>query len=266
MPAKTEKLIGCDLEFAVKDRESHKFVPAGVLDCKGVKGSPEPYEYGGVEIDCCALEITPNPAHTEDQFVQNIVAMTDLIKKKYDKHDFVCVPSCRFDEMILNIIPQAKEFGCSPDFNAWTMKRNPKPEPPEGLRSFGGHIHLSGATRTTVKALDLIVGMWSVIMDPDRDRRKLYGRAGAYRPKKYGIEYRVLSNFWCDRAHLIREAYRYTRMASRLTPTEIYDNVNRYGGPDEIQDVINTSDVYRARLIHEGVKNFYYKKLNNETR
>ena len=47
-----------------------------------------------------------------------------------------------------------------------------------------------------MKQLDWYLGAWSLKMDPDPTRRLLYGKAGACRYKPYGVEYRVLSNFW----------------------------------------------------------------------
>ena len=37
-----------------------------------------------------------------------------------------------------------------------------------------------------VKLLDIFLGIPSVIIDPDKKRRKLYGKAGAFRLTKYG--------------------------------------------------------------------------------
>ena len=44
-------------------------------------------------------------------------------------------------------------------------------------------------------------------------RKKLYGKAGAYRPKPYGLEYRSLSNFWVFDDKLIRWVWRNTERA-----------------------------------------------------
>lgn len=97
--------------------------------------------------------------------------------------------------------PQAQEFGCEPDFDAWTKSMNIKPEATDGnFRTCGGHIHVGGVEHldpfAVIRAMDLFLGVPSVFLDTDKDRRQLYGKAGAFRPKDYGVEYRTLSNFW----------------------------------------------------------------------
>ena len=47
-----------------------------------------------------------------------------------------------------------------------------------------------------ILAMDVFLGCPSIEKDSDTLRRKLYGKPGAFRPKKYGVEYRTLSNFW----------------------------------------------------------------------
>jgi hypothetical protein len=126
--------------------------------------------------------------------------------------DLVCTPSMFFPPESLQS-RQAQVFGCEPDFNAWEMcENNVDRSDPEiaNLRTAGGHIHVSflenGATPSLeagirlVKVLDVTLGLPSILRDPDSTRRLLYGKAGAFRPKPYGIEYRTLSNFWAGDA------------------------------------------------------------------
>ena len=98
---------------------------------------------------------------------------------------------------------QAQQFGCEPDFNAYLRCANTPPEPSSALRTAGGHIHVGypnagdvGQVEDIVRAMDLFLGLPSVIMDQDDRRKTMYGKAGAFRFKDYGLEYRTLSNFW----------------------------------------------------------------------
>lgn len=49
-----------------------------------------------------------------------------------------------------------------------------------------------------IKMFDAYIGLVSVLLDNDtqKNRRKIYGKAGDYREKPYGLEYRTLSNFY----------------------------------------------------------------------
>jgi hypothetical protein len=101
--------------------------------------------------------------------------------------------------------PLSHIFGCEPDFNAWTNKENLPPIVPKpGMRSAGGHIHVETALPKleVIKAMDVTIGLASIFMDKGKDRRKFYGKPGAFRPKIYGVEYRVPSNFW-----IFKDAY-----------------------------------------------------------
>jgi hypothetical protein len=103
--------------------------------------------------------------------------------------------------------PLAHIFGCEPDFDAWENKENYKPEPPHpNMRSAGGHVHIETKEEplSVIRKMDLFLGVPSVLMDTGEDRKKLYGKAGAHRVKSYGVEYRVLSNFWIFEPRLIK--------------------------------------------------------------
>ena len=72
--------------------------------------------------------------------------------------------------------------------------------------------------------------------DYDEERRKLYGKAGSFRPKKYGVEIRSPSNFWAETDLLIKWAY-YNACLSVI---------NRHVKYDSPEDIINNNDRYRA--------------------
>jgi hypothetical protein len=50
-------------------------------------------------------------------------------------------------------------------------------------------------------------------MDDGEMRKQLYGKAGAFRAKPYGVEYRTLSNFWIFNDNLIRWVWNNTQRA-----------------------------------------------------
>ena len=120
--------------------------------------------------------------------------------------------------------PDALLFGCEPDYNSWKRDVNPKPcATDSNLRSAGAHIHFGYENPTEetsiniVKAMDLHLGVVSVLLDKDTLRRQLYGKSGAYRLKEYGGEYRTLSNFWIKSSKLIKWAYKETKKSIDMT-------------------------------------------------
>lgn len=108
------------------------------------------------------------------------------------------------------------------DYNAWLQCTNPRPDADGNTRTTAGHIHLGAIelkdqslVEQTVKVLDLFLGVPSVLIDPERERRKLYGKAGCFRfGKSYvGLEYRSLSNFWLKSEELMGWVYDNTKLA-----------------------------------------------------
>lgn len=152
--------------------------------------------------DNVAGEFNVPPVDTVEMFNHTIAEGLKIMSSIANKNG--CGISTRashsFDTKELDC-PAALEFGCEPDFNAWTFNENLRPDAVDSnLRSCGGHVHVGGISELdpirVVRALDLFLGVPSVILDPDMERRKLYGKAGAFRYKDYGVEYRTLSNFW----------------------------------------------------------------------
>ena len=201
-------LLGADPEVLVRDDVSIRSIIGKI---GGTKEHPLPLDMLGdgfaVQEDNVAVEYNIPASPSKQLFVENITSAMDFIggvlKDRYGLH-FVKDSALSFPDSELSD-PKAHVFGCDPDFNAWTKRVNHKPNAEDkNLRSCGGHVHI-GVVGTKyevckpeeiIKACDLFLGVPSVLMDDGVLRKQLYGKHGAFRLKKYGVEYRVLSNFW----------------------------------------------------------------------
>lgn len=193
---------GADPELFLLDGNGNFYSSIGVIG--GSKTHPR--DIGGgysVQEDNVAVEFNIPPAITKEEFVNSISHAVDFITKEMAEKELAIsiVPIAHFSREQLKH-PKAREMGCEPDFNAWTMEVNPRPEAPKTLRSAGGHLHISWdnpdmeTASRVIKAHDLFCGVPSLLFDNDKERRAIYGKAGACRFKDYGVEYRTLSNFW----------------------------------------------------------------------
>lgn len=203
--------FGCDPEMFVRDHNGRHVSAAGLLP--GTKEEPYKVDGGAVQVDGMAAEFNIDPVTTFEEFNSNISKVVKQMEKMLPTgYTFDYSPAVNFDKEVFEDAPdEAKELGCSPDYNAWTGGVNPPPSCPTSpyLRTASGHLHIGwtdGAEQSDiqhlancndlVKQLDYYLGGWSLKIDPDMRRRRLYGKAGACRYKPYGVEYRVLSNFW----------------------------------------------------------------------
>jgi len=225
----------------------------------GTKLEPRPLPKDGfyVQEDNVLLEFNIPPCDTVTGFVDALNYGLKACKELLPEfHGIRTQASAHFNEVQLNT-PEANMFGCTPDKNAWTGKMNPPPDlPTDGLRTSGGHIHV-GYLRPTkklnqyiIRAMDFYLGVPSILMDRDTERRKLYGKAGAYRDKVYGPEYRTLSSFWLGNDKKIVWAWEQTMRA--------VDHVNGMAAPkddyisamqEDIVGIINTGDVRAAEAL-----------------
>lgn len=221
--SKMNILIGCDPELFVVNKEGKPRGAYGLIP--GTKEEPFKVPKGAYQVDGMALEFNIDPAKNEEEFVGNISTVMQRLRKDVpSEFTFHVKPSVRFHHAILKAAPdEAKELGCMPDFDAYTMKENPKPNAATTLRTASGHIHIGlekGADitkeahmlkySTLVKHLDLFLGLRALEWDTDKTRRQLYGNPGAMRLKPYGVEYRVLSNQWLESEKLVRFVYKQT--------------------------------------------------------
>jgi hypothetical protein len=211
-------LIGADPEVFLADTQTMNFV-SGIGLIGGTKAAPLRIDHMpgfGFQEDNVMIEFNIPPSNNQEAFIRSIQNAMDQIKVMIPSTtEIKVVASAEFLEQELSH-PMAKEFGCEPDYNAYTEMPNIFDEEKKGgtLRTGAGHIHIGYdnpdmmPNLDLVKAMDLFAGIPSVIMDKDRRRKEMYGKAGCFRHKKYGVEYRTLSNFWIQSEELRGWAFR----------------------------------------------------------
>lgn len=211
--------IGADPELFLCNPQGKLISAVGIIG--GDKHNPLPIAETGCAIqeDNVAAEFNIPPSQSLQDFKRHIKFTLDYLDVKAKGFGLSLakqVASASFPVDQLQTW-QSQVFGCEPDINAWTGQDNPKPfaEDPN-LRSCGGHIHVGcevSNKRNLIQSMDLFLGVSSLELDTDGERRKLYGKAGAYRDKPYGVEYRTLSNFWIWSDELIEWAWEGTQRA-----------------------------------------------------
>ena len=213
--------IGADPEIFVGDAIKARSI---IDKVGGTKEMPMPLPLGkgfAVQEDNVALEFNIPASDSREAFVNNISAamefLESMVNSLYD-YKFVKSSAISFDAEEL-ADPRSWVFGCEPDFNAWDGKKNPRPAATDpNLRSAGGHVHVGYKLNKEqkmelIRFMDLYLGVPSVLMDEGELRKQLYGKAGAYRDKSYGVEYRTLSNYWVFDKKLIEWVHRQTEKA-----------------------------------------------------
>ena len=95
-----------------------------------------------------------------------------------------------------------------------------------------------------VKYMDMYLGIPSVILDPDTERRFLYGKAGCFRICDYGLEYRTLSGYFLDNDRLLEFMWDQTMRA-----IDAFNNHVTLIPHNEVCDAINNSDVDKAEEL-----------------
>lgn len=216
--------IGADPELFLMDATDAYISAIGKIG--GSKEAPIPLPIGdgfAVQEDNVALEYNIPASASKEELLTNInKAMTFLAEGiKPLGLKFAMTSAAIFPEKEL-VDPRAQVFGCDPDFDAWQEgKVNPRPRADnQALRSCGGHIHVGLEGKYTkaeihrlMRMMDLCLAVPSTVMDMGFDRKKLYGKRGAFRYKPYGAEYRVLSNYWTLENRLIEWVWDATSMA-----------------------------------------------------
>lgn len=258
--------LGSDPELFLFSEELNKPIPVcGLIG--GSKEEPLPITDDGhaVQEDGCALEFCIPPCKTKVEWISNINFVKDHITKELLAPKSLVpkyIASIEFDIDDL-VDPRATYFGCTPSYNAWTDERMVVDMGNPLLRTTGMHVHFgydNPNPETNIKiiqACDLFLGVQSVLLDNDNARRAMYGKAGDYRQKKYGVEYRSLSGYFLSSDKLIEWVY-----DGAMKAVDFVNNGGIITNPQDIQDCINNCN---KELALEILDDYNIKVLELET-
>lgn len=220
------------------------------------------------ETVCHYLRLSLKRAHKE-------------IAKKGTAHKLILRPSVRVSQGVLDSAdPEARRFGCMPDFNAYTCTQN-MPEMDASRHPYryaGGHIHIGVSSDylqadngefkiakteeghlRIIKFIDYLCGLMLVLMDRGpaaKRRRTKYGNAGCFRPTPYGIEYRTPSCWWLKSPIGQSLAFGMARMAWNLAASEFDEDFRKWTGYDEevVRGVLDEGDLRMAKKLWAQIR------------
>ena len=249
-------LIGADPEAFLIDNTGKIITAIGKIP--GTKKSPykpEGLPNGfGLQTDNILVEFNIPPINTKNQLLDNINIMKNYINMYLNDNNFNLHMEYRASaivEMDQLLDEGSFVFGCDPDYSCYTADKNPTPALLNPfLRSAGCHWHLGYSNLTVEKALNLIkymdmyLGVPSILMDLDTNRRNLYGKAGSYRLQKWGVEYRVLSSYFISSNETISFCYNQIEKV-----IEAYENHLPFIAKEEIFEVINNNNTVLANEL-----------------
>jgi hypothetical protein len=261
----TEVKIGADIEVFLRNKETGEIVSAeGIIP--GTKYKPfifdDSSEFHALSLDNVSPEFCIPPSTSPAEFYFGIEKALKYINSIIPKElETAALPAAYLDEKYLQT-ENAKLFGCEPDFNAWTEMQNMPPSPTENnMRTGGGHIHIGYKSpnefinKSLVKALDIFLGAASILQEPDNERKRMYGKAGAYRDKSYGVEYRTISNYYLQSKELTDWVFQNTMEAIKFVNSGKCNML----GIEEKEEIVNCINYNNHDLAKTIVKKYQVK-------
>lgn len=245
--------IGGDPEFFIvapgsKIMNADRFLPgkeAPIIINNGREGRSSRIYFDGIQGEIAVAWDT-----CRDALVTVMAScLKHLVAQIPKDHTLSMDPCVKVSKAIIKSAdPEARRFGCMPDFNAYTLTVN-TPEMDASRHPYryaGGHIHLGISNPQTkcqrelnmlreeghidiVKWLDLIVSIPTFFLNNDESakiRRTKYGRAGCFRPTPYGIEYRTPSAWWLKSPMTMSLIYGFARIAWEMATLTVSSSKN----------------------------------------
>jgi len=273
----TKPTMGGDPEFFIADAQG-KIINAD----RFLPSKHEPLEIEDVSdgrrnkvfFDGIQAEIAPHYSHCRELLIDNIFKciskVATLIPSDFK---FVMRPSARIRKSIIESAdPEARIFGCEPDFNAYTCGINTveMDASRHPFRYAGGHMHFGAPSAYTpedsieyqlakterghlrlIKFMDMLISLPTIAFDQDKDarrRRTKYGKAGCFRPTPYGIEYRSQSCWWMKSPVTASLVYGLGRLAWFVATKDMDEHLRNITGLDDdtVRGIIDETDIEYA--------------------
>lgn len=249
-------LIGGDVECFIQDKETKEIVSAEPY-VRGSKHMPFNFDpsnpFFSTSLDNVLAEWNLIPTLDKDTWLLSFEKCLGYINDNLPPT--LCtanIPSAHLQPEYLQS-ENAKRFGCDPDYNVWERSINPKPRGAKSLRSAGFHVTIGyeeptiSVSEELVKACDLYLSVPSVLMEPDNERKRLYGKAGCFRMPKFGVEYRSLSGYYAANRELQGWVFENTLKAIQFVNDERMDEIESVA--PQIIKAINENDKVLAGNI-----------------
>ena len=186
-----------------------------------------------------------------------------IIRKKRDRGNvkIIFAPSVKVSKELIAMSgafdASALQFGCSPDKSIYDEHPSYRGDASQIFYRFAGtHIHID-APPQSIKVLDRILGL--VINEEAKNiktqgnviggvegevlRRRYYGRAGVYREKRYGSEWRVPSSA------IMNNLCKYLEAAEKIA--ENWRKYDKFPLSEE-----ETKEIINAGLTYEDAWNY----------
>ena len=255
---------GNDPEIFVVD-ENNQMIPA-FLFLSEKKDVTEIYQRAYIDGFQAEFRTKPQKCHAwaVDQIQYGLKAVLSAAKTFNPKAKLSLQNVFEMKEPQLVTAPYKHvELGCMPSKNVYNDSGAKVTDPYKLMYRFaGGHIHFEFFSRdrnigNIIRALDAISGVAGVCLASNIDnpiRRKYYGLAGEYRTPPYGIEYRVLSNYWLCHPAIANLTLDLAREAVSLGASQYLSILS--GSEEEVREIINTCNVKKATKFiskNEGV-------------
>jgi hypothetical protein len=276
-------MLGTDPEFFIANKAgsilpSDKFLPGKHDKLKIAENKNHTIFFDGIQAEInvpanCCRELIVSSVR------QALIAAKNKIGAD---HDIVVQPSVRVSKACIESAdPEARIFGCMPDFNAYTCGQNtPEMDATNHLyRYAGGHIHVGISSDylkdpnkeymiaktpdghlKVIKMMDYLAGVLLVLLDRSKAavrRRDKYGKAGCFRPTPYGVEYRTPSCWWLKSPMTLSLIFGMVRLAWNICSSDGQDELllkqMKYSF-DDARCIIDESDIKEAKKFWKTLR------------